>query len=187
MVVYGNFFMEPTQQETVQITIQTWQAIAGLITFVFVIGAAWGTLWTLIKGLQDGLKTLTGRFDSWLHAAATGNAAPEGRTASPMVPSELGSTLLLDSGVRSVISEKSFKDWFFALVDKHSPKSGYEVEQKVFAVLVETQNDPRWNAVKEYVFNHPIVNDRPLTMERLLVIASWVLRAEYMVSRKINP
>lgn len=183
--------MEPLVNQPLQITIETWQAIIGICVFVFATGAAWATLKGDVRHLhgdidevKDGMKSLSGRFDLLLRDLALQRTS-EGRMGSPMIPSEKGSVLLVNSGVRAVIADTAFRERFFILVDKRGPKSGYEVEQSIFSVLLDIKNDSCWDPVKEFIFTHPIVDDSPLTMERLFIIASWVLREEYMHTRKI--
>lgn len=177
--------MEPTQSP--QVVIQTWQAIVGLVGFVFVIGVAWGTLKTDIKHIGIGLKDLKTSFDDYIQALARKAALGDGNASSPYNPSPTGKALLTESGANDLISRQDFKDWIFPLVDKKMPKADFEVEQKVLAILLQTQDDARWNPVKEFIFNHPVYGDRPLTIDRLLAVVSWVLRDEYIASRKIKP
>ena len=168
----------------INITIQTWQAVSGLAVLLIVIGLAWGAMRSDIKNVKSGLFSLRSSFDDLVRGMALTGVGPEGRTESPMMPSELGQKLLNESGVQRVISGDSFKISFFEEIDEIKPKSGYEVERTVFSALLRTKSDEQWKAVKEYIFNNPIVDSRPLTMERLLMIASWELRDEYL---KIHP
>ena len=166
------------------IQIGTWQALLGIAVIIFGIGVAWGTLRNEIKNVGNGLKDLKGNFDAYIQNLAVKAAARDGQAQSPFTPSPDAARLLEESGAKEVIDQKAFKDWFFPLIDKLEPKADFEVEQNILSVLLQTKNDQRWNGAKEYIFNHPIYGDRPLTVERLLAIVSWVLRDEYIAAKK---
>lgn len=172
--------------QPLQITIQTWQAIVGLIGFIFVVGVAWGTLKTDVNNLGKNLKELKGNFDSFILDLATKSAKSDGDSNSPLKPNANGNEILDKSGARSVIEKATFKDWFFQMIDKKKPKTGFDVEEEIFSTLLKTSDDPRWDGVKDFIFNNPIYTERPLTLKRILIIVSWVLRDEYMESRNIK-
>jgi hypothetical protein len=179
--------LEVSKQTLPSITIEAWQAILGAVVFIFGVGAAWGTLKTDIRNISKGLADLKRNFDDYILGLAQRAAAGDGQASSPYQPSQEGKDLLNESGAGELISTDDFKNWIFRMVDERMPKADFEVEAKVLSVLIEHKHDARWDKIKEFIFNHPVYSDRPLTIERILTIISWILRDEYIQSRNIGP
>jgi len=178
--------MDPQQAQYVQVTVQTWQAILGIIAVVFATGVAWGTVAALIKSIGKRLDKLEDGFNEYLRARALSAASGDGEGRSPMVPTEVGKKLLAESGAQGLIGDSAFKADVFERVSRSMPAGGYDVEQAVFNALIETKDDAKWGTIKSFIFNHPTYTGSPLTIERVALVMSWVLRDEYRTKHKIT-
>lgn len=127
----------------VLLQLETWQVVAGLITFIFVAGISWGKLWhaaqriqrTLDEKIEPDLKDVRERFvvvEEKVNVLWKDKFAP---AYSPRQLNDRGSAILQESGIREIIDEK--RDALLDSISEQLPTNAYDAEKMILSVVAD--------------------------------------------------
>lgn len=102
-----------------------------------------------------------------------------GISHSPTVPSKKGEKLLEDSGFNKIYPE--VKEKIFTILDKKKVRTLYDYEKEAEKSLWSIKDDRLFDDIKDYALNHP---ETPLDF--IFIIASWILRDDYVKHKKTD-
>lgn len=125
------------------IQISTIQSIIGIVAILIVVGGAWGTLRTLVKGVKDDLdkeikpdlKNIRERFGKVEDRVETLWQDKFAPAHSPRQLNELGKKILNESGIKKIIEDK--KDSLLVEIIDKKPTNAYDAEQAILSVVAE--------------------------------------------------
>ncbi|MCA9364539.1 MAG: hypothetical protein KC736_01465 [Candidatus Moranbacteria bacterium] len=120
-----------------------------------------------LDGHDGDLRAIRGRGSLW------------SRSNSPLQLTDNGRRLLLDSGMRAIVSEHL--DELLELLEAEDNPTAYDVSENAIDVLVQFFSDrPDLDrSVKEYLFHHPELSGTILSMEDVFYVGSLMLRDAY--------
>ena len=101
---------------------------------------------------------------------------------SPLDLNESGRTLLAASGLKTIIEEHV--DELLRELANEEPDTKYDVEQSAHDVLWEFLEDhgDLLNQLKDFVYEHPLFEDKPLSLGAIMFVGSLMLRDAYLKS-----
>ena len=131
------------ESQTLNVTINTWQAWIAILTPVVIISCAWSTLRTTVNGI---VKTLDTEIKPDLKNVRERVTAMETKidvlweaklavSHSPRKLTTLGSNVLDKSGIKTLVDKE--KENFLALVKAKNPPTAYDAERMAFEVMQE--------------------------------------------------
>ncbi|MEK7541572.1 MAG: hypothetical protein AAB533_01860 [Patescibacteria group bacterium] len=126
-----------------KLEIGTLQAILGVAAILIGIGAAWGTLKTLVKGIKNtlddeikpDLKNIRDRFIVVEERVKTLWRDAYAPARSPRRLNARGTEILEKSGIKEIVRDK--KDYLLALVKEKNATNAYDAESAILAVMAE--------------------------------------------------
>lgn len=98
---------------------------------------------------------------------------------SPFVLNDRGSRLAEKSGIKDIVSKNLTE--LIDKVEKTKPISGYDVERCSFEVLGEfiQSNMEFQKQIKDFIFNHPVFEDKEVGLGDIFFVGSIQIREEY--------
>lgn len=164
--------LTPDYQSVVQLTIETWQFIIGIVVIVFGIGCAWGTNRNDIKWIKNEIKWIKEQIDKIWDSSKVGQSRKMGAegAGSPVNPTELGWKYLRESGLADIV-DKEKREELLNFLKKSLAKNytDYDVQEMARRVVVSIEDISVIKPIKDYAFQNGLDADMILRLGGLLL------------------
>lgn len=179
-----------------QVTIGTWQGIAGLAIIVFSIGGAWFSLKSDVKYLKNDLEDLDDDFkdmrkdiarmdkgflklNTTLMNKGLLSESCYSEAHSPRQLNDLGKLLYERSGMKALLENESYLERLFVTVSEYKPQTDLDIETFAFQALLDHSNDVEMRTIKDFVYNNPKFEGKSLVFTDAIHVGSLELRNKY--------
>lgn len=158
-----------------QIQIETWQFVIGLLGIAFGVGIGWGKLLSKIGTLETKVETISKNLKTVIDFLIKEESLDPSLiiSRSPLEATEKGLEILKETQFLEIFNSQGEKLLNAILIE--NPKTKFDVEKAAIRIAVSFLDADFMTPVKTYLYNHPQLNS-----ETFAALAGIYLRDRYL-------